>query len=655
MSSTSQQVRHRLSKHVRTLSSTPFKQWPKKMIECDGDYRKQSHLEDYIGGPLYAHQSTLPRLPVPTLEDTIERFLPSALPLAKSNEEKISLKLACDRFPVEASKLQQRLVQRRNSEMADSSWLQSWWNQLGYLRVRDTAVINVSYFFQFSDDPTAKKNVTRGASILFAIAEFRRLICSGQFPQETMSKKKTALCSAAFKYMFHACRIPQRTQDSYRIYDPSQFSHAVVARKGHFFTVELSDQRGEPVSMEDLQDSLSRVIELADNSDPAIEFGILTSNNRDSWADARKILLEVGGVAMEHALEKLESGAVLLCLDEERPVSRQQFSEILLHGGSNSSANRWFDKSIQVICTENGKAGLMGEHSMMDGMPVVALADHICNTSYTKACFRSSTMKGNNQVDNIFSSVQLNLQTHHILSHVADARRFLDDWKGKHELSVQSFQGYGSNFIKKAGFSPDAFVQIAMQLATFRLWGEQGGTYEATQTRAFLHGRTETTRAVSPENEAFVKVMGLSVSHSENEAVLDEQKIKLAKAVQAHVKYIGYAAKGLGVDRHLLGLSLLVTDDEKAPALYSDPVFARSKTWRVSTSNLTHPKLDNWGYGEVTPNGVGLSYSIHPNHCIFSITSLKEHNWAEKLSHFLEEALLEIQTLVQIQTPKSKL
>jgi carnitine O-acetyltransferase len=38
-----------------------------------------------------------------------------------------------------------------------------------------------------------------------------------------------------------------------------------------------------------------------------------------------------------------------------------------LTGGLGSGYNRWFDKSIQLICTANGKAGLLGEHSMMDG------------------------------------------------------------------------------------------------------------------------------------------------------------------------------------------------------------------------------------------------------------------------------------------------
>lgn len=651
----SRPLRPRLSSNSRTLSSSPFKPWPDKVIECDGDYRKEAFLENHIGGPLYKHQLSLPHLPVPSLDETITRFLPTALPFTKSLEERQTLEKACSQFPSEAALLQQRLKQRCDVDMQDSSWLQLWWNQMGYLQVRDTVAINVSYFFHFSDDPTANSNITRGASMLFAAAEFRRLVCSGQLPAETVGKKKTPLCSTAFKYMFNACRIPKRIQDTYRIYDPSRFSHAVVARKGHFFTVKVCDESGMPVALKDLEAALERIVDLADKS-TTLGIGILTSNNRDSWADAREALLEAGGIEMASALEELESGAFLLCLDEENPISRRQFSEILLYGGENSQSNRWFDKSIQIICTENGKAGLLGEHSMMDGMPMVALADHICKTSYSDAASRSSPAKGNNDVRDIFSSVNASIHNSSIENLIRQAQTVFANWTGKHELHVQSFQGYGSSFIKKAGFSPDAFVQMAMQLATYRLWGEQGGTYEATQVRPFLHGRTETTRTTSEESEAFVKLMGLTANHFvDDDAIKDEKLAKLEAAVQAHVKYIGNAAKGLGVDRHFLGLSLLAADGENLPALFSHPAFAASKTWRVSTSNLTHPKFENWGYGEVVPNGVGLSYSVHANKCTFGITSLKEHGWGEKLSHLLEEALLEMKTLVKVQHTKSRL
>jgi len=111
--------------------------------------------------------------------------------------------------------------------------------------------------------------------------------------------------------------------------------------------------------------------------------GYLTSDDRDKCAEAREELLRVGGSKMEDALEVLESGAVMICLDEnESPTSKKQSSEVFWTGGLRSGNNRWFDKSIQLICTNNGKAGMAGEHSMMDGMPVVGFCDYITKKSY---------------------------------------------------------------------------------------------------------------------------------------------------------------------------------------------------------------------------------------------------------------------------------
>lgn len=232
------------------------------------------------------------------------------------------------------------------------------------------------------------------------------------------------------------------------------------------------------------------------------------------------------------------------------------------------------------------------------------------------------------------------------------AKRDFDDLTGRHELHVQSFQGYGSDFIKKSGYSPDAFVQVAMQLATYRLWGHQAGTYEATQVRPFLHGRTETTRSVSMPSSEFVHLMGMRPARDEHVESARKNKLRLLQdSVTAHVQYMGHAAQAKGVDRHFLGLSMLVQPGESLPDLYQDPVFIRSKRWRVSTSHLTHPRLDGWGYGEVVPDGVGLAYSIHPRQCVFTITALKEHGWTDALCQHMEEALLEMRTLIEMDQP----
>lgn len=124
---------------LRTMSSSVtssnFKPWPTAMVESHGDYRAESYLEDHIGGKLYEKQHTLPRLPIPAISETISRLLPTALPLAKSDEEKESYIKACEVFEGQAGELQKRLIERKEGEMKDSSWLQLWWNTLGYLQV----------------------------------------------------------------------------------------------------------------------------------------------------------------------------------------------------------------------------------------------------------------------------------------------------------------------------------------------------------------------------------------------------------------------------------------------------------------------------------------------------------------------------------------
>lgn len=47
-------------------------------------------------------------------------------------------------------------------------------------------------------------------------------------------------------------------------------------------------------------------------------------------------------------------------------MSKRQCGNIFLSGGLSSGDNRWFDKSIQIICTENGKAGLVGGEFVKD-------------------------------------------------------------------------------------------------------------------------------------------------------------------------------------------------------------------------------------------------------------------------------------------------
>ena len=117
--------------------ATTLKPWPKPYIESKGDYNEESFLEEHIGGPLYNNQKDLPHLPIPNVEETMSLFLKSALPLVESEEERVALMKDCESFPSDVAVLQERLLERKEGcSKMNTSWLQLWWNQLGYLQIR---------------------------------------------------------------------------------------------------------------------------------------------------------------------------------------------------------------------------------------------------------------------------------------------------------------------------------------------------------------------------------------------------------------------------------------------------------------------------------------------------------------------------------------
>jgi carnitine O-acetyltransferase len=122
--------------------------------------------------------------------------------------------------------------------------------------------------------------------------------------------------------------------------------------------------------------------------------------------------------------------------------------------------------------------------------------------------------------------------------------------------------GYGKQAIKAARASPDAWVQLLIQLAYARLlrshgWKRQGGTYESATTRRFFKGRTEVVRVVTSESDAFVRAMmagdGADANAEPGAASVEHRKALFGRAGKAHVVNAQAAGRGEGVDRHLLG------------------------------------------------------------------------------------------------------
>lgn len=137
---------------------------------------------------------------------------------------------------------------------------------------------------------------------------------------------------------------------------------------------------------------------------------------------------------------------------------------------------------------------------------------------------------------------------------------------------------YGKKAIKSMGYSPDSYAQMVIQLAYHRLInkdnrsgtkvGRIGGTYEAATTRKFQHGRTEAIRCVSEASEAWCAGMD---AYSKKRVGAEEIAELFAKAVQTHGVDARAAGNGLGVDRHLFGMSSVWFPFQFLRATYLSP------------------------------------------------------------------------------------
>lgn len=297
--------------------------------------------------------------------------------------------------------------------------------------------------------------------------------------------------------------------------------------------------------------------------------------------------------ANQTALETIESASFVVCLDDAKPVTLEERAHQYWHG---DGSNRFFDKPLQFIVNDNGTSGFMGEHSMMDGTPTHRLNDYINMLIFNNKLDYADPAVRSNIPDPAPIRFELAKQN---LDDVATAQAHFTKVIGEHDLRVQAYQGYGKGLIKKFKCSPDAYVQLVIQLAYHKFYGKNRPTYESAATRRFQQGRTETCRSVSEASVAFCDGM------ADPDVSADESRTRFRAALDSHVEYITAASDGKGVDRHLFGLKKLLKEGEQVPEIFRDPAFTYSSTWFISSSQLSSEYFNGYGWSQVVDEGWG--------------------------------------------------
>ena len=352
------------------------------------------------------------------------------------------------------------------------------------------------------------------------------------------------LCSRQYDRLFNSCRIPGLTVDKFVHFNDS--THVVVLSKGKFYRLGCYDH-GRLLEPVEIEAQIDGILKDASNPDAGEEhLPALTASDRTSWAQARKDYFRRGQNRL--SLTTIETAAFFVVLDDyEYDYDKNDASQLSLFGRAllhGKGYDRWFDKSFQFIVGSNGRIGVNTEHSWADAPIISHYWEYILYKDDLLGYDANGRCRG--QIKTLpprATKLRWDLP--------APARDLIAKCKKEAELFINDFDlhilnhdSFGKAEIKKCKTSPDAFIQMALQLAYARQnEGRQCMTYESSMTRLFREGRTETVRPCTKESSNWVKSMLKSEKNS-----VEERKRLFQKAVEKHQLMYKDAMTGKGIE-----------------------------------------------------------------------------------------------------------
>lgn len=344
-------------------------------------------------------------------------------------------------------------------------------------------------------------------------------------------------------------------------YDTSESKHVVVQSNGHYYKLDVYDAKNQCLSSKALETQLQWILddieriekegaELNDLGEYGKYIATLTGLERTKWAEIRKKHLSTGvNNETRDAIERAIC-CVNLVLNEE-PEDLCHRAKLAIH--SNLDNCFWFDKCFNVIVYKNGRCSVNCEHSMADAPAYAHMWEFTLTKDVLETTFDSDGM--------VFPPNKSFIQApclkptrlkwkigKELDAEIKQAVEFYQSNSDDLDLIVVDHNSWGKGEIKKSKISPDAFVQAALQLAFYKDQGRFVQTYEASMTRLYLNGRTETVRSCTPQMVDFVRSM------NDPNCTNAERIEKLNKMEANHTNLYKDAMNGKGIDRHLFAL-----------------------------------------------------------------------------------------------------
>ncbi|NWU04338.1 CLAT acetyltransferase, partial [Urocynchramus pylzowi] len=591
----------------------------------------------------------VPKLPVPPLQQTLHMYLQCMKHLVPEEQFK-KTKAIVEKFGVAGGlgeSLQQMLEERSEKTI---NWVFNYWLDDMYLNNRLALPVNSSPAIIFARQNFKDTNdqLRFAANLISGVQDYKALLDTHALPTDFSRGQLSGhpLCMKQYYGLFSSYRLPGLTKDTLVAQKSNVMpepEHIIVACNNQFFVLDVVINFRR-LSEGDLFTQLQKIAKMAENEEEMLPpIGLLTSDGRTEWAEARMTLMKDS--TNRDSLDMIERCICLVCLDSPSGVELNNTNMALqmLHGGGyhNNGANRWYDKAMQFVVGRDGLCGTVCEHSPFDGIVMVQCAEYLLRhmKESSKKLVRADSVSELPAPRRLRWKCSPDIQTH-----LASAAEKLQRAVENLDFIAYKFEHYGKEFIKKQKISPDAYIQVALQLAFYRCHRRLVPTYESASLRRFDEGRVDNIRSATSEAFAFVKAMA-----GDKAAVSDSEKMqKFKDAIAAQTNYSVLAVTGMAIDNHLLGLREVAREHFKElPEIFTDETYLTSNRFILSTSQVPTTMEMFCCYGPVVPNGYGACYNPQPDHLLFCISSFKEckETSSDLFAKAVEESLLAMRDL----------
>ncbi|XP_042367555.1 carnitine O-acetyltransferase-like [Plectropomus leopardus] len=588
-----------------------------------------------------SHQKDLPSQPVPPLQQTCDIYLQNIETILEGDEVKRAKKLV-EEFRKEGGvgeRLQRSLERKaENSE----NWSTEAFVKADFLITRRPIVglSNPSIFLPQVDYRGKKGQIRFAAKYIASAMEIKTMVDNNTLPAEHL--KGQPLCMKQYEQLFSSCRIPGLQLDTMEYYTNK---HITVAHSGQFFKLEVYNSDGSPLTVDQLCVQLERICSasLENTMEPV---GILTTQRRDVWHKVYNNLIK--DKTNKESVLAIQSSIFTVCLDGAMlPASGDESCKSacahFLHGGGSqwNSANRWFDKGMQLLIGEDGAYGINFSNAVADGVVHINMCEHF-EASMKKPEVMGTPMEPLPVPQKLHFNI-----TPEIKKDIEEAKQHMDTLAQELDLSFTEFDHFGKDAIKTLKMRPNAFFQMALQLAHYRMFQRISTSLESVSQRMFKQGRIVLMNTNSADSAAFVKAF-------DDPKIQNREKVDLLeKASKAHAWYTDMAFKGQSIHNHLLGLQWQAVEEKiPMPGIFKDASFHKVFDYKLAASSVFNKSGCVPCFGPEEHGQFDVLYSMKTDNIELTVASLKSSkNHKEKNStHFaqaLEGALLDMRTLVE--------